>query len=124
MALKLDMSKAYDRIKWVFLEEVLGRIGLEKELADEIKEAILHSVGLREARSYEKYLGLPSYVGKHKMAAFRPVLESIRSQMQNWTIKFLSQAGKEVLLKAIVQAIPTYCMSIFKLPKTILNAIK
>ncbi|XP_042950057.1 uncharacterized protein LOC122282168 [Carya illinoinensis] len=90
---------------------------------EDIKEAILHSVGLREARSYEKYLGLPSYVGKHKKATFRPILESIRSRMQNWTIKFLSQAGKEVLLKAIVQAIPTYCMSIFKLPKSILNDI-
>ena len=43
--------------------------------------------------------------------------------MGNWKVKFLSQAGKEVLLKSIVQAIPTYCMSIFKLPKAVLNAI-
>lgn len=43
--------------------------------------------------------------------------------MQNWIVKFLSQAGKEMLLKSVVQAIPTYCMSIFMLPRAILMAI-
>jgi hypothetical protein len=36
--------------------------------------------------------------------------------MNNWKTKFLSQAGKEILLKAVVQAIPTYSMSVFQLP--------
>jgi hypothetical protein len=27
--------------------------------------------------------------------------------------KFLSQAGKEILIKEVVQAIPTYSMSVF-----------
>ncbi|XP_035547377.1 uncharacterized mitochondrial protein AtMg00310-like [Juglans regia] len=76
-----------------------------------------------EAKVFEKYLGLPSCVGRNKLASFRPVLDSIRNRMQNWKVKFISNAGKEVLLKSIVQAIPTYCMSIFKLPKTILNAM-
>jgi hypothetical protein len=36
--------------------------------------------------------------------------------MNNWKIKFLSQAGKEILLKAVVQAISTYCLSVFQFP--------
>jgi hypothetical protein len=47
-------------------------------------------------------------------------------KLTNWNVNFLSQAGKEVLLKAVVQAIPTYCMGVFQLPITLckdLNAL-
>jgi hypothetical protein len=38
-------------------------------------------------------------------------------------VKFLSQAGKEIFLKAVIQAIPTYSMSVFLLPKTLCQEI-
>ena len=36
--------------------------------------------------------------------------------MQGWKEMFLSQAGKEVMIKAVVQSIPAYPMGVFKLP--------
>jgi len=38
--------------------------------------------------------------------------------------KLLTKAGKEILIKSIVQTLPTYAMSIFKLPLSICKAIE
>ena len=43
----------------------------------------------------------------------------IRERINGWNEKFLIQVGKEVLLKAVIQAIPIYTMSAFQLPKTL-----
>ena len=75
-------------------------------------------------REYEKYLGLPTVVGRNKKASLNFIKERVWSKLQGWKEKLLSQAGREVLLKAVVQAIPTFAMSCFKLPIGLLNDIE
>ena len=65
---------------------------------------------------YEKYLGLLSFVRRNKSTCFTQIKERIWSRMQGWKEKLLSQVSKEVLIKAMVQSIPAYSMSVFKLP--------
>ena len=78
----------------------------------EIKEAL----GVPEILQYDKYLGLPSLVGKHKKASFDYIKERVWRKLQGWEESPPSQAGREVLIKAVVQTIPTYTMCCFKLP--------
>ena len=45
-------------------------------------------------------------------------------KLQGWKEKLLSQAGREVLIKAVIQAISTYTMSCFKLPKGLIKELE
>ena len=77
---------------------------------------IKNTLGVEEIRSYEKYLGLPSLVGKNKKASFNYIKERVWRKLQGWEEQLLSQAVREILIKAVAQAIPTYTMHCFKLP--------
>ena len=45
-------------------------------------------------------------------------------KLQRWKEKLLSQAGREVLIKVVNQAISTYTMSCFKLPKGLIKELE
>ena len=68
-------------------------------------------------------MGLPALIGKLKKSAFYELKGKIWDRLNGWKEKFLSQAGKEVLLKVVIQAIPTYTMSVFQIPKTLCQDI-
>ncbi|XP_073152303.1 uncharacterized mitochondrial protein AtMg00310-like [Henckelia pumila] len=50
------------------------------------------------------------------MEVFAFVKEKACNRLNGWRHKLLSRAGKEVLLKAVIQVLPTYVMSVFLLP--------
>ena len=73
-------------------------------------------LGVPEIKEYEKYLGLPTVVGRNRSTSLNFIKDRVWGKIQGWKEKLLSQASKEVLLKAVVQAIPTFAMSCFRLP--------
>jgi hypothetical protein len=80
------------------------------------QESILQLFGTTTTNHFEKYLGLPPVIGKAKKQAFNAVKDRVWQRLQGWKEKLLSQAGREVLIKAVIQAIPTYAMSVFRFP--------
>ena len=71
----------------------------------------------------EQYLGLPMVTGKSQVNTFKGVREKIAKRVMRWRGKFISKVGQEILIKTVVQAIPTYTMSIFKIPMNLCNDI-
>ena len=84
-----------------------------------IKEEIQKRFGVQVIKQHEKYLGLPSLVGRNKRNSFNDIKEKLGKKLAGWKEKMLSKAGREVLIKAVAQAIPTYIMSCFKIPDSL-----
>ncbi|KAA3476412.1 reverse transcriptase [Gossypium australe] len=86
--------------------------------AQENKEEVLGILGVRASTNMERYLGLPSLVGRRKKESFQALKEKVLFRIKGWCNRFLSQGSKEVFIKSVLQAIPTYAMSCFLLPKS------
>ncbi|CAN6676537.1 unnamed protein product [Malus baccata var. baccata] len=67
------------------------------------------------------YLGVPAIWGRSKKCGLAYVKGKLLGKLQGWKKASLSQAGREVLIKAVAQAIPAYPMNLFKFPKTLCN---
>ena len=66
---------------------------------------------------HSKYLGLPFFIGRSKKQVFTTLKERVGQKLAGWKGKLLSMGGKEILIKVVAQAIPTYTMSCFQLPQ-------
>ncbi|XP_065621164.1 uncharacterized mitochondrial protein AtMg00310-like [Quercus suber] len=89
-----------------------------------MKDQIKAILGVPAIQQYEKYLGLPALVGRAKKQSFIYIKERVWKKLQGWKEKLLSQAGRKVLIKSVIQAILTYTMSCFKLPKGLIKELE
>ena len=72
---------------------------------------------------HEKYLGLPSLVAWSKCNTFNDLKEKLGNKLSGWKEKLLSNASREILIKSVAQAIPSYTISCFKLPDALCDEL-
>ncbi|KAL5799332.1 hypothetical protein ACOSQ3_032388 [Xanthoceras sorbifolium] len=58
---------------------------------------------------------------KIKKHLFAHIKDMIWARLNGWQGKLFSVAGKEFLIKAVIQSIPLYSMSLFKFPKSLVK---
>lgn len=90
----------------------------------ELKNRITQILGVQVVDQHEKYLGMSTVVGKSKQEIFCAIRDRVWKRINSWGEKMLSSAGKEVLIKAVLQSIPTYIMSCFMLPGYLIRSIE
>ena len=54
------------------------------------------------------YLGVPLSLGSQRRDYWQGILDKFRSKVSHWTYRWLSSAGRVVLLKHVVQSLPIY----------------
>ncbi|KAL5551110.1 hypothetical protein UlMin_001286 [Ulmus minor] len=80
--------------------------------------------GISLVDGHNLYLGLPTFSARNKRMQFGYIRDMVAKKLQGWKEKNFSQGGKEVLLKSIIQAIPSYAMSCFIIPDSIIREIE
>ena len=70
-----------------------------------------------------KYLELPLGTNPNRISTWKPVLSQIRRRLNFGKGRLLSIAGRAILIKSVISAIPLYYMSIFCIPKAVAHKI-
>ncbi|XP_057811629.1 uncharacterized protein LOC131025859 [Salvia miltiorrhiza] len=87
-------------------------------------DGVLQQLGICESQGHAMYLGLPTFILKQKKIQFEYLRDRIFKKLQGWDNKLFSAGGKEVLIKSVLQSIPTYAMACFCLPVGICSDIQ
>ncbi|GAU22925.1 hypothetical protein TSUD_326970, partial [Trifolium subterraneum] len=192
LALKIDISKTYDKVDWGFLRGVMTKMGfndvwiwgdlhgvrvcrgapevshllfaddcflfcranvaevnelmrilhtyetasgqevnllksevfISRNMSQAAKEDLSRILGVKLVLGTGTYLGLPSMVGRSKKAIFSYIKDRIWKRINSWRGHALSKAGKEIMIKSVLQAIPSYVMSMFILPASLIDDIE
>ncbi|KAK3194099.1 hypothetical protein Dsin_025409 [Dipteronia sinensis] len=101
-----------------------SQITFSPNVDDLIRNEIKCLFEVNACNTHDRYLCLPSMVGRNKRVLFNDIKERVWKKMRGWKDIYFSFGEKEVLIKAVAQAIPSYSMSIFRLPVGLCNDLK
>ncbi|XP_056843438.1 uncharacterized protein LOC130495882 [Raphanus sativus] len=120
----LAILAKYERASGQCINPTKSSITFSSKTPLPAKNRVKSSLSIEKEGGIGKYLGLPEHFGRRKRDIFNSILDRIRQKILGWSTRFLSGAGKEVLLKSVLTAIPAYAMSCFMLPTSLCKQIQ
>jgi len=115
----IKILRTYGEASGQQLNSAKSSILFGHDVENTIRNNIKVAIGIHKDGGMGSYLGLPEKIHGSKVQVFSFVRDRLQKRLNTWTAKFLSKGDKEVLIKSVAQALPTYVMSCFLLPKAI-----
>jgi hypothetical protein len=122
----LEILEKYSKGSGQLVNREKSAIFFSKNCSQQMRDMVCNGLQIYKEALAEKYLGLPTEVGRDVSGTFEYLPTQVKGKIQGWCGHEASCAGREVLvlLKSIAQAVPTYLMSCFLLPLNICKKIK
>ena len=117
----LEILATYERAYGQQINRDKTTLCFSKSTSQQMQTSIQEALGVPVVKQYEKYLGLPSFIGRKKKESFNNIKQRVWKKLQGWEGKL---TRREILIEAVAQALPTYTMSCFKLPVGLCHEIE
>ncbi|GKD74639.1 hypothetical protein Tco_1332921 [Tanacetum coccineum] len=92
-------------------------------LKDTEKEQIMNIMQFKEGTLPSKYLGVPLVTKRLGVKECKVMIDKIKSRTEDWKNKYLSYAGRHLLIATVLESMSVYWASVFRLPKTVVKEI-
>jgi hypothetical protein len=89
---------------------------MQKTRCSQIDLGFLTRHGYQVANFPCSYLGMPLHYKKLPISFLHEVIQKIANRLPGWKRGLMSYLGRELLIKSVLTALPTYFLTIFKLP--------
>jgi hypothetical protein len=120
----MSILKTYEEASGQEINLTKSEVFFSRNLSLAAQEDLSRIMGVKHVLGTGTYLGLPSMVGRSKKSIFTFLKDRIWNRINSWRGRALSKAGKEVMIKSVLQSIPSYIMSIYLVPETLIKEIE
>uniref|UniRef100_A0A803PUH4 Reverse transcriptase n=1 Tax=Cannabis sativa TaxID=3483 RepID=A0A803PUH4_CANSA len=118
-----SILQRYSRLSGQQINLEKSEVSMGSRISSQLGNYLANRLGVSLVGQHTKYLGLPSFIGRRKKEVFEMIKDKVWNKLKSWKSTMFSQAGKEILIKAVIQAIPSYSMSCFRLPKKLIHSL-
>ncbi|KAL6141329.1 hypothetical protein ACLB2K_059619 [Fragaria x ananassa] len=96
-----DLLSLYERASGQQVNLQNSYVVFSRNVLEATSQELANILGVQLVEKHEKYLGIPTLVGRSKSGTFAYLKDNLSKKLTGWRSKLLSAAGRELLIKVV-----------------------